>query len=145
MSNKIEQKLEELEAYISTCKTAPFSSKILVDKEELEDLIAKLRNVIPEEIKRCQKISKNKDAILADAQKKADEIISRAEVHTTEMLSEHQIMQQAYDQAREIIEIAQNQAQETIDSATNDANIIRTNAIEYLDSHMIMIEEILSN
>ena len=73
-------------------------------------MIAELRNKSPEEIKRYQKIISNKEAILADAQRKADQIIAQAQVETTQLVSEHQIMQQAYAQANEVVMIATKQA-----------------------------------
>ena len=73
MSSRIEQIIEEIEEYVDSCKFQPLSStKIVVNKEELEELLRELRMKTPDEIKRYQKIISNKDAILADAQTKAD-------------------------------------------------------------------------
>ena len=72
MASRIEQIIEEIEEYIDGCKyQALSSSKIIVNKDELEELLNELRSKTPEEIKRYQKIISNKDAILADAQAKA--------------------------------------------------------------------------
>ena len=129
MSSKMEQIIEEIEEYIDGCKFQPLSStKIIVNKEELEELIAELRAKTPEEVKRYQKIISNKEAILADAQAKAD-----------------QIMQQAYAQANEVVMIATKQAQEILDNATNEANSLRVSAMGYADDQLHEIEEVLSN
>ena len=48
------------------------TTKIVVNKEEIEELLRELRLKTPDEIKRYQKIISNKDAILEDAQAKAD-------------------------------------------------------------------------
>jgi cell division septum initiation protein DivIVA len=142
----MEQIIDEIEEYIEGCKPQLLSStKIVVDREELEELIAELRAKTPEEIKRYQKIISNKDAILADAQKKADEIIAQAQVQTSELVSEHQIMQQAYAQANEVVMIATKQAQEILDAATNEANSIRMGAMAYTDSQLKGVEDILTN
>ena len=120
MASRIEQIIEEIEEYIDGCKyQALSSSKIIVNKDELEELLNELRSKTPEEIKRYQKIISNKEAILADAQAKADAIIAKAQVKTDELVSEHQIMQQAYAQANEVVMIATKQAQEILDNATN--------------------------
>lgn len=146
MSSRIEQIIEEIEDYLDTCKYQPFSStKIIVDKEEIEELVHELRAKTPEEIKRYQKIIKNKEAILADAQAKADQIIAQAQIQTNELVSEHQIMQQAYAQANEVVMIATKQAQEILDVATNDANEIRMGAMAYTDAQLKDIEDILIN
>ena len=80
MSSRIEQIIEEIEEYVESCKYQPLSTtKIVVNKEELEELLRELRLKTPDEIKRYQKIISNKDAILADAQNKADAIIAEAQ------------------------------------------------------------------
>ena len=140
MSSRMEQIIEEIEEYIDNCKYQPLSStKIVVNKDELEELLTELKMKTPEEIKRYQKIISNKEAILADAQAKADAIIAQAQVQTSELVSEHQIMQQAYAQANEVVMIATKQAQEILDKATNDANNIRMGAIQYTDLSLIHI------
>lgn len=146
MNSRIEQIIDEIEDFIENCKYQPLSNtKIVVNKDDLEDLLAELRRRTPDEIKRYQKIISNKEAILADAQAKADAIIAQAEVHTTELISEHQIMQQAYAQANEVVVIATNQAQEILDSATNDANSIRMGAIQYTDDILKSLESIIGH
>lgn len=145
MNSKIEQTIEELEQYIDTCKPQAFSSnKIIVNKDQIEELLTELRLRTPEEIKRYQKMISNKEAILADAQAKADSIIAQAEVTHSELVSEHQIMQQAYAQANEVVMIATKQAQEILDKATNDANNIRMGAISYTDELLKNLEAILT-
>jgi cell division septum initiation protein DivIVA len=146
MNSKIEQTIEELEQYIDSCKPQAFSSnKIIVNKDQIEELLTELRLRTPEEIKRYQKMISNKEAILADAQSKADAIIAQAEVTHSELVSEHQIMQQAYAQANEVVMIATKQAQEILDNATNDANNIRLGAIGYTDELLKNLETILTN
>ena len=145
MNSKIEQTIEELEQYIDTCKPQAFSSnKIIVNKDQIEELLTELRLRTPAEIKRYQKMISNKEAILADAQAKADAIIAQAEVTHSELVSEHQIMQQAYAQANEVVMIATKQAQEILDKATNDANSIRMGAISYTDELLKNLEAILT-
>ncbi len=146
MSSRMEQIIEEIEEYIEGCKYQALSStKIIVNKDELEELLTELRMKTPEEIKRYQKIISNKEAILADAQAKADAIIAQAQIQTNELVSEHQIMQQAYAQANEVVMIATKQAQEILDNATTDANNIRTGAIQYTDDILKNLEEVLTN
>jgi len=146
MSSRIEQIIEEIEEYVESCKYQPLSTtKIVVNKEELEQLLRELRMKTPDEIKRYQKIISNKDAILADAQAKAESLIADATAQTHELVSESEIMQQAYAQANEVIENATAQAQEILDNATNDANNIRYSAIKYTDDMLANLEEIMGH
>ncbi|MCP1109268.1 ATPase [Ohessyouella blattaphilus] len=146
MSSRIEQIIEEIEEYIDNCKFQPLSStKIIVNKDEIDELLRELRMKTPDEIKRYQKIIANKDAILADAKAKAEAMIEEAKVQTTEMVSEHEIMQHAYTQANEVVTTASKQAQEILDNATNDANDIRVSAVQYTDDLLANAEGLLGN
>ncbi len=145
MASKIEQIIDEIEEYIDSCKYQAFSSdKIIVNKDELEELISELKMKTPEEIRHYQKIINNQEAILADARAKADAIIAEAKIHTNQLVSEHEIMQKAYAQANEVVVLATNQAQEILDNATNDANNIRNAAMAYISDQLNTLESIIT-
>lgn len=145
MSSRIEQLIDEIEAYIDSCKYQPFSnSKIVVEKEEIDELLRELRMKTPDEIKRYQKIISNKEAILNDARAKAEALINEATIHTNELINEHEIMQQAYAQANEVVTMATHQAQEILDNATMEANQMRMAAMQYTDDMLASIEALLA-
>ena len=145
MSSRIEQLIDEIDEFIEGCKFQPLSAtKIVVNKEEMEEYLRELRLKTPDEIKRYQKIISNKDAILEDAQAKADALIADAQNKAQELVTQHEIMQKAYAQANETINAANKQAQEILDSATQDANSIRLSAITYTDDMMANIASVLN-
>jgi len=144
--SRIEQIISEIEEYIDGCKYQPLSNtKIVVVKEDLEDLLSELRLKTPDEIKKYQKIINNKDAIIADAKEQADAIINAAQIHTEELVNEHEIMQRAYTQANQLIENASAQAQEILDRATEDANGIRMGALQYTDDMLANLQLIIQH
>ena len=146
MSNsRIEQIIEEIEDYIDTCKGPLLGSgdRIIVDRGRLEELLRELRMKTPEEIKRYQKVLANKDAIMADAQKRAQAIVAQANIQNQEMVNEHEIMQQAYEQANQVIDTATQQAQEILNNATRDANEIRYGAIQYTDDRLAELQDMV--
>ena len=146
MSSRIEQIIEEIEEYIDSCKFQPLSTtKIIVNKDQMDELLRELRMKTPDEIKRYQKIIANKDAIIADAQAKAESMIQEAQITTKELVSEHEIMQRAYAQANDIVLAATEQAQQILDNATNDANDIRIGAMQYTNDLMATAEGIIGH
>ena len=146
MSSRIEQLIDEIEEYIDGCKYQALSnSKIIVNKEEIDELLRELRMKTPDEIKRYQKIISNKEAILNDARAKAEALINDATVHTHELINEHEIMQQAYAQANGIVAPAANQAREILDKATMEANELRTQASQYMESRLVELDSITSS
>ena len=145
MSSRIEQLIDEIETYIDNCKYQPFSNtKIIVDKEEIDELLRELRMKTPDEIKRYQKIISNKEAILNDARAKAEALINDATIHTNELINEHEIMQQAYAQANEVVTMATKQAQDILDNATIEANNMRSAAMQYTDGILANVENLLT-
>ena len=107
MVSRIEQLINEIEEFIDSCKYQPLSNtKILVNKEELEELLVELRLRIPDEIKKYQKIISNQDAILNQARSQADAMLQEANAQTNELVNEHEIMQKAYSHANEVVEQA---------------------------------------
>lgn len=143
--NKIEQCINELEEYIDNCKFVPMSSsRIMVNKDEIDELISNLRANVPEEIKKCKKIINNKDTIINSANEKANDMIREATAHINELVSEHEIMQQAYARASEVVESANQQAGEILDQATAEANQIKMGAVSYTDERLSEVQGVLT-
>ena len=144
--SRIEQMISDIESYIDNCKFQPLSNtKIIVNKEQLEDMLNELRLKTPEEVKKYQKILNNKDAIIADAKEQAETIVNAAQIRTEELINEHEIMQRAYAQANEIIEQAQAQAQTIVDNAVADANSVRQGSIQYTDDMLKSLQTIMNH
>ena len=142
--SRIEQIISDIESYIDNCKFQPLSNtKIIVNKDQLEDMLNELRLKTPEEVKKYQKILNNKDAIIADAKEQAETIVNAAQIRTEELINEHEIMQRAYAQANALIEQATAQAQQILDSATEDANSIRQGAMDYTDDMLEKLQYII--
>ena len=144
--SRIEQLIGEIEEYIESCKFQPLSNtKILVNKEELEELLVELRLRIPDEIKKYQKIISNQDAILNEARAQADAMVAEATAQTNELVNEQEIMQKAYAEANRVVEDAQAQAQAIIDEAVNEANGIRQASINYTDDMLNSLQTIITH
>ncbi len=145
MSSRIEQLIDEIEEFIDNCKPQPFSStKIIVNKDDMDELLRELRMKTPDEIKRYQKIISNKEAILNDARAKAEALINEATIQTNQLINEHEIMQQAYAQANEVVTMATRQAQDILDNATMEANAVRMSAMQYMDDMLANLENIIA-
>ena len=125
MSSRIEQLIDEIEEYIDSCKYQPLSnSKIIVNKEELEELLRELRMKTPDEIKRYQKIINNKEAILNDAREKAEALINEATVHTSELINEQESI------IGHGIDIATDHYGQLINDLNSCLNIVQSNRME---------------
>ena len=126
--------LETLEDMLEKSRNVPFSSKCVVDKEEILDIIKEIRLKLPEELKQAKWVKEERQRILVEAQNEADEIIKEAENRIISMIDEHEITRKAYEQKAEIIETANEMSRE-ISKGTKD----------YADSILLNIESALQN
>ena len=145
-ASRIEQLIEDIYEFIESCRMQPLSStKVIVPKDELYDLLDELRLRTPDEIKRYQKIIANRDAIIADAEEKAETIIRQTREKAKDLLNEHEIMQQAYYQANEMIMQASEEADKLRKDAAEESEQIRTGALAYSNDVLSEVEHVLAN
>lgn len=136
----IEDVMNEIEDFLNSCKTTALSSnKVVVPRDEFDELFGDLKVKIPAEIDRCKKIMRNKEAILMDARKTADGIIAQATEQANQMISETEIMAQANQKAYETVEMARVQANEMLAQAVAEANEIRLGSMQYTNDIMMGI------
>ena len=136
----IEDILYEMEDFINSCKTTALSSnKVIVPRDEFDELFGELKVRIPAEIERCKKIMRNKDAILIEARTKADSALVQAAEQANQMVSETQIVELANQKAYEIIEEAKLQANNILSEAAEEANEIRLGSMQYTNDVMFGI------
>jgi vacuolar-type H+-ATPase subunit H len=144
-ASRIEQLIEDIYEFVESCRMQPLSStKVIVPKDELYDLLDELRLRTPDEIKRYQKIISNRDAIIADAEEKADAILAEAREHSKELVNENEIMQQAYYQANEMIMQASEEAERIRREANEEAQQIRTGALIYSNDILTEVQRVLA-
>ena len=123
----IEEMISEIEIFIDNCKYQPLSSsKIVVPKDDLEQMLNELKLKLPNEIERCKKIMRNKEAILADARTRAESV-----AEANKLVDQSQIVELANIRANEILDMARSQADQIVNEANADANEIRLGSMYY--------------
>ena len=108
--------LETLEDILEKSRNVPFSSKCIVDKEEVLDIIKEIRLKLPDELKQAKWVKEERQKILVQAQNEADDIIKEAENRIISMIDEHEITRKAYEKK---VEISREISKGTKESADN--------------------------
>ena len=143
--SRIEQKIEDIYGFVESCKMQSFSStKVIVPKNDLYDLLDDLRRDAPEEIKSYRKMLSQRDAILEDAEKKAADILADAQEQYSALVEEHNIMQEAYQQAEITVANANEEAERIIANARKQADEMGSGAIYYTTDMMDMAEKVIA-
>ncbi len=126
--------LETLEDMLDKSRKVPFSSKCIVNKDDILDIIKEIRLKLPDELKQAKWIKEERQRILVEAQNEADEIIKEAENRIISMIDEHEITKKAYEKKVEIIETANEMSRE-----------IKSGTEEYADGVLAEIEVALED
>lgn len=102
--------LEVLEDLLDNAKTAPFSSKVLVDRDAMYEVLKDIRLFLPNEIKKSKWVMDERNKILVNAQEEADNIRQEAEkereIKLSRLLDEHELTKYARDEAEKIMDEA---------------------------------------
>lgn len=126
--------LETLEDIMEKSRNIPFSTKCVVDRDEILEIIKEIRLKLPDEIKQAKWIKEERQRILVEAQNEANDIIKEAENRIISMIDEHEITRKAYEKKVEIIETANEMSRE-----------IKSGTEEYADGVLAGIEVALED
>lgn len=124
--------LENLEELLESGTKVPFSSKVMVDVEELREILEDIRLKLPDELKQAKWVKEERQRIIADAEKEADNLIKEAEGKIINLVNENVITKEALAQKEAIIESA-NKVSKEISVGTRD----------YADAILERVEEVL--
>lgn len=124
--------IENLEELLESGAKVPFSSKVMVDIEELREVLEDIRLKLPDELKQAKWVKEERQRIIADAQKEAEDMVKDAQNKIVNMVDDNVITKQALAQKEEIIENA-NRVSKEISIGTRD----------YADAILAKVEEVL--
>lgn len=119
---RVMELLAELEEVVEKGNTLPFSSKALINPEELIEIIDEIRDAMPGELTEAKRIVAERKKILFAAQNEADHIKDEAEKRLRELIDTNEITKTSTAHAVEII-----------NNANASAKALRTGTQNYAD------------
>ena len=105
--------VDRLEELVGVGKRVPFSGRVMVEEEEFLTLVDQLRVAIPNEIKQAQRVIKERERIIGEAQDEAAQIIASAKDRTELLVSQHGIMLEARKRSEDVLRLAEEKRQRT--------------------------------
>lgn len=105
--------IDQLEELVSLSKRVPMSRRVMVEEEDFMAIVDQLRVSLPNEIKQAQRVIKDREHIIGDAQDEATRIIQKARDRAEVMVSQHTIMEEARQRGEEILRKAEEEQQRT--------------------------------
>ncbi len=126
--------IEYLEEIIDTSAKVPMTGKVMVNKKEILDVLQKIVNYLPAEIKKAQWIVNEKERILSEAVQESENMKKENLSLLRRQIENHDITKEANMRAEEIIS-----------SAKKNAKAIRLGARDYADELLSQLDNELSN
>ncbi|HBC97726.1 MAG TPA: ATPase [Clostridium sp.] len=121
--------LEYLQEIMDTSARVPMTGKVMVNKKEIQEVLDKIVNCLPSELKKAQWIVEEKNKILTEAVQEADNIKKENLNLLRKQIENHDITKEANMRAQEIIS-----------SAQKNAKAIRLGARDYADEMLNQLD-----
>ncbi len=118
--------LDDLEALIEKGSRIPFSSMVLIDRDVYLDAVDAIRISMPEAVVQAERIVRDKERIVAQADAEAERVISLAKEQAAFLIAERQLLRQAELQSEAILNTAREDAKEIVSSAQKYASDLLT-------------------
>jgi cell division septum initiation protein DivIVA len=125
--------IDKLDDLVHNARQVRLRDQVRVDREEVSDILDQMRATIPEDIKQARWIVKERQEMLAAAEREAQRIVEGAGERQSQLVSEHELTRQAELEAEEIIDGARARERE-----------IRLGAVDYADEILDTLEVNLS-
>ncbi len=103
---------------------------LFMNTDDIQDILSKIRAILPEEIKTAEMILKRRDDIYMEAQSRADRIISEAQNTAANILSESELIRAVREKAAKIQEQVKESCEEMKNKAAEEADTLRRNAYQ---------------
>jgi cell division septum initiation protein DivIVA len=127
------ERIEELQVLVEEAKSVPLSSSAVVNREEILELLAQLKEEVPEEIRQARWMTRDRDELLARARKEAERIVAEAQEQRDRLLSR-----------TEIVHAAHREAERIVDEAKTRGTKVRMQAEDYVDQKLAAFEILLN-
>ena len=122
--------VDRIEEAVRKSPRLPFSATRLVDERKIWTLLEQMRISVPEDVRRAQRISRERDQILAEARERAEGLVRQAEGRAVELTQEHVVSRAAEARASTIR-----------DKAEHEAASLRSDANDYVFNALCRLEE----
>ena len=103
---------------------------LFMNTDDIQDILSKIRAILPEEIKTAEMILKRRDDIYMEAQSRAERIVSEAQNTAANILSESELIRAVREKAAKIQEQVKESCDEMKTKAIEDAERIRREALK---------------
>lgn len=122
-------RLQQLEDMVREAKSMPLSSSALMNREEALELIAEMKESLPEEIRQARWVVKDREELLGKARRDAEVMVEQGREEQLRLANRESVVKRAQEESERILA-----------EAADDARRIRLEAEDYVDGKLAQFE-----
>lgn len=122
--------IDHLEDILNNGTRVPFSSRVMVEEEDLLAVVDQLRLSLPQELKQARKVVQDRQKIITDAQAQADSIVTTARSRAEYFLTEQGLTNEAKVRSEEMLR----KAKENVKRVTGEVDVYALGMISELET-----------
>lgn len=119
---ELDDLIDELEDALAAGWRMPVGGRLLVDEERLLAIIDRMRDVVPEEVKRARRVIQEQDRLIAEAQARVQHVLEE----------------------RGLLEAVEAERARLLQQAEQDAAAVRSGADDYARQVLVELDERLA-
>lgn len=128
----VHEKLDELTAIVEHARSMPMSASCVVNRGEVLALLEEIRELLPEEFRHAQMLLADRESVVDEGRREAQRLLVAAEQERLALTSE-----------TEVVSEAQRQAQRIQAEAAAEAQRMRGEVDDYVDTKLANFEVVL--
>lgn len=117
---------------VTTARTMPLSSSVLVARDEVSDLLQRALDKLPDELRQARWLLRERDEFIAQRKREAETLLEDVRAQAERMVQRTEIVRQANQVAQRIL-----------DDAREEARRLRHEAEDYCDQKLASFEIVL--
>lgn len=129
----VQEKLDEIVSAVDSARSMPMSASCVINRAELLAMLDEVRQALPGSLAQAQEVLGGREQVVAEAQREAERIIESARAQGGSLISESEVARRSQEEADRILSAARREAEE-----------IRAQADDYVDSKLANFEVVLS-
>ncbi|MEU1852057.1 cell division initiation protein [Streptomyces sp. NPDC019990] len=129
----VQKKLDEIVAAVSGARSMPMSASCVVNRAELLSLLEEVRAALPDSLAQAQELIGGREQMAEQARQEAERIIAQAHAERGSLISDTEVARRSQAEADRILAEARQEAEE-----------VRQEADEYVDSKLANFEVVLT-
>ncbi|MFE2310666.1 cell division initiation protein [Streptomyces sp. NPDC059411] len=129
----VQKKLDEIVAAVGSARSMPMSASCVINRAELLALLEEVRGALPGSLAQAQELIGGREQMVEEARREADRIIESAHAQRGSLISDTEVARRSQDEADRILADARREAEE-----------VRAEADDYVDSKLANFEVVLT-